>query len=92
MRKMEAVGPGSEHTLNRKLGRLGPAWRSAKLEFWDKDTFSADDLLGRIEVRRDGRGNFSVAAGESAEDLGGGRFRLTGSGGKYLVWLALDES
>ena len=92
MRKMEAVESGSEHRLNRELGRLGPGWRSVKLEFWDKDTFSADDLLGRIEIRRDGQGKFTVAAGESAEDLGGGRFRLTGEGGNYLVWLAFEET
>ena len=92
MRRMEAVAPGSEHRLNCELVRLGPGWRTAKLEFWDKDTFSANDLLGRIEIRRDGQGRIAVTAGRAAQDLGSGRFRLTGEGGDYRVWLAFEES
>ena len=91
MRGMEAVKAGSDHKLDRDLARLGPKLRKVELEFWDQDKFSKDDLLGRVEIVRDGKGKFSVTAGESTADLGEGRFRLTGGGGDYMVWLVLDE-
>src|SRR5437762_4275562 len=49
---MEVVEAGATYELNRELGRLGPDNQTAELEFWEKDTFSADDLLGRIMIRR----------------------------------------
>ena len=52
MPELESVEAGSEHTVNRELGRLGPDAVTAELEFWDSDTFSSDDLLGRILIRR----------------------------------------
>ena len=91
MAGMESVGPGSEHTINRELGRFGPEMQTAELEFWDKDTFSSDDLLGRILIRRALEG-LVVSAGESATDLGGGCFRLTGEQGDYRVWLEIKET
>jgi hypothetical protein len=33
-----------------------------------------------------------VSAGETTTDLGDGRFRLTGGGGDYRVWLKVAES
>ena len=90
MRGMESVEAGSEHTLNRELGRLGPDTGTAELEFWDKDTFGSDDLLGRILIRR-GNDGFDVRAGQSATDLGGGCFRLLGEQGDYTVWLEFRE-
>jgi len=92
MAGMESVAAGSKHELNRELWRLGPEWQEARLEFWDKDTFSRDDMLGRIEITRDGKGSFTVQAGESAEDVGEGAFRLTGEGGDYKVWISFRES
>lgn len=50
MPSMEKIEAGSEHTINRELARLGPECQEAWLEFWDRDTFSSDDLLGRLEV------------------------------------------
>jgi hypothetical protein len=91
MAGMESVEAGSEHELNRELGRLGPETHSAELEFWDKDTFSADDLLGRILIRRAASG-LEVTAGDSATDLGGGAFRLTGEQGDYTVWLEVRDA
>jgi hypothetical protein len=91
MAGMENVAAGSEHELNRELWRLGPEWTSARLEFWDKDTFSRDDLLGRIEITRDGRGTVTVRAGESARVAEDGSFHLTGEGGDYKVWLSFQE-
>lgn len=91
MPEMASVAAGSDHTLDRELLRLGPEWREAQLEFWDKDTFSADDLLGRIEIRRDGEGGLQVVAGTTARDLGSGAFHLTGEQGDYTVWLEFEE-
>jgi hypothetical protein len=88
---MEVVEAGSTHELNRELGRLGPENHSAELEFWEKDTFSADDLLGRILVRRGGAG-LQVQAGESATDLGGGCYLLKCGQGEYKVWLDIREA
>ena len=90
MAGMESVEAGSEHTVNRELGRLSPDTQTAELEFWDKDTFSSDDLLGRILIRRS-EGGLVVTAGESATDLGGGAFRLSGEQGNYTVWLDIKE-
>jgi hypothetical protein len=89
---MESVDAGSEHTLNRELGRLGPEMQTAELEFWDKDTFGPDDLLGRILIRRGKEGGVVVTAGESATDLGGGAFRLLGEQGDYTVWVDIREA
>ena len=91
MRGMEAVDAGSEHTLNRELGRIGPDMHTAELEFLDKDTFGPDDLLGRILIRR-GKNGIEVKAGESATDLGGGCFHLLGEQGDYTVWLDFKEA
>ena len=91
MAGLETVEAGSEHTVNRELGRLGPDMHTAELEFWDKDTFSSDDLLGRILIRR-GKDGLVVNAGESATDMGGGCFRLTGEQGDYTVWLDIKEA
>ena len=91
MKGMESVDAGSEHTLNRELGRLGPEMQTAELEFWDKDTFGPDDLLGRILIRR-GSDTIEVTAGESATDLGDGCFRLLGEQGDYTVWLDIREA
>ena len=92
MHGMENVAAGSAHQLDRELWRLGPGWRDARLEFWDKDNFSIDDLLGRIEIHRDGQGVITIQAGESAEDLGGGEYHLTGEGGDYRVLLSFVVS
>ena len=92
MAGMESVEAGSEHTLNRELGRLGPDMQTAELEFWDKDTFGADDLLGRILIRRGKDGAVTVAPGQSAFDLGGNSYRLTGERGDYTVWIEIKEA
>lgn len=91
MAGLEAVEPGSEHAVNRELGRFGPDTQSVELEFWDRDTFSSDDLLGRVLVRR-GANGLMVSAGQSATDMGGGCFRLTGEQGDYRVWLDIREA
>lgn len=91
MPELASVEAGSRHVLNRELSRLGPEWTGARLEFWDKDTFSANDLLGCIEIQRDGRGGITLSTGADTEDLGGGAFRLTGEQGDYKVWLAFEE-
>ena len=88
---MEKVEAGSEHTTNRELARLGPECQEAWLEFWDQDTFSSDDLLGRLEIRRDGTGRLTLTAGLDAQDLGGGAYRLVGEQGRYVVWLKLER-
>jgi hypothetical protein len=88
---LESVEPGSEHELDRELGRLGSNMQTAELEFWDKDTFGADDLLGRILIRR-GKNGLEIKAGQSASDLGGGCFRLLGEQGDYTVWLDIKEA
>lgn len=90
MAGMEVVEAGSTTELNRELGRLGPESLTAELEFWEKDTFSSDDLLGRIFIRR-GPDGIEVKAGESATDLGGGCFLLQCGQGEYKVWLDIKE-
>lgn len=92
MAGLESVAAGSKHELNRELWRLGPEWLEAKLEFWDKDSFSRDDLLGRIEITRDGKGSLTLAPGDTTEDLGDGAYHLTGEGGDYKVWLSFQET
>ena len=74
----------------RALRMLHPGSQSAELEFWDKDSFSSDDLLGRVLIRRSEDG-FVVTAGQSASDLGGGCYRLTGEQGDYRIWLEIRE-
>jgi hypothetical protein len=91
MPELASVASGSEHTVNREIVRLGPEWREADLEFWDHDTFTPNDLLGRIEIRRDGEGALSVRPGKTARDLGDGQFHLTGEHGDYRVWLRFEE-
>ena len=90
MAGLEAVEPGHEYEVRRELGRLGADMQTAELEFWDKDSFSSDDLLGRILIRRDKDG-LVVTAGQSAADLGDGCYRLTGEQGDYRVWLEIRE-
>ena len=91
MAGMESVEAGSTHTLNRELGRLTADTQTAELEFWEKDTFSADDLLGRILIRR-GESGLVISAGESATDLGGGCWRLRCGQGDYKVWVEIKEA
>lgn len=91
MAGMEAVEAGSTHELNRELGRLGPEHRTAELEFWEKDTFTSDDLLGRILIRREGP-RPTITATEGATDLGGGCYRLRCAQGEYRVWLDIEEA
>ena len=91
MAELAEVAAGSEHHLNKELVRLGPQVREADLEFWDKDSFSPDDLLGRLEIRRNGSGELDVQPGESAYVLEDGSFHLTGEGGDYRVWLTFEE-
>jgi len=82
---------GSEHTINRELARLGPECQEARLEFWDRDTFSSDDLPGRLEILRDGTGRLTLTAGLDAEGLGGGAYRLFGEQGRHVVRLKLER-
>ena len=89
--KLVGLRKGSDVKLNRELPPLGPQWRTATLEFWEKDSFSSDDLLGRIEIQRNEGGEPDLSAGDAATDLGDGRFRLTGGGGDYKVSLRLVE-
>jgi hypothetical protein len=88
--RLVGLEQGSDVKLNRELPPLGPQWRSVVVEFWEKDSFSGDDLLGRIAIERT-EGAPDVSAGETATDLGDGRFRLTGGGGDYMVWLGFSE-
>jgi hypothetical protein len=67
------------------------ASHEAWLEFWDQDTFSEDDLLGRIEIRRDGDGRLLVTPSLHATLLDDGSFNLTGHMGDYTIWLQFDE-
>ncbi len=89
---LEAVSAGSDHTVDGEIGRLGPQVQEAWLEFWDQDTFSENDLLGRIEIRRDGAGRLRASASLSAAQLEDGSFHLTGEQGDYTVWLRFDQS
>ena len=89
--RLVGLKKGSDVKLNRELPPLGPQWESAVVEFWDKDSFSSDDLLGRIELERKPGSEPDVRAGDTATDLGDGRFRLTGGGGDYMVWLGFAE-
>jgi hypothetical protein len=91
MPELELVTAGREYQVNRELARLGPEWVEAELEFWDKDTFSRDDLLGHVDIHRDGKGSFTVTPGITAHDLGHGAYRLTGEHGDYTVWLSFEE-
>jgi hypothetical protein len=91
MKGLETVAPGSEHSVNRELARIGSEAWMAQVEFWDEDTFGSDDLLGWIEIRRGDGPGLKVTAGDTTEDLGGGAFRLTGCDGDYTVWLRIEE-
>ena len=91
MKELESVAAGHSYEVNRVLARLGPEWTLAELEFWDKDTFSRDDLLGHVDIRRDGKGGVTVTAGVTARDMGGGAFHLTGENGDYTIWLSFEE-
>jgi hypothetical protein len=91
MAELAEVAAGSEHELNKELVRLGPQVREADLEFWDKDSFSPNDLLGRLEIRRNGSGKVDVTPGESTRVLEDGSYHLTGEGGDYRVWLSFEE-
>jgi hypothetical protein len=91
MAELAEVAAGSKHDVNRELLRLGPQIREAHLEFWDKDLFSPNDLLGRLEIRRDGAGELAVTPVQSARSLGDGGYRLTGEGGDYTVWIRFEE-
>jgi hypothetical protein len=91
MPELEVVAAGGEYHVNRELARLGPEWVDAELEFWDKDSFSRDDLLGHVDIHRDGQGSFTVTAGITARDLGHWSYHLTGEHGDYTIWLAFEE-
>ena len=91
MTGMESVAAGTEHTLNRELGTVPSTSHEAWLEFWDQDTFSEDDLLGRIEIRRDADGRLIVSPSLHANLLDDGSFNLTGHMGDYTLWLQFDE-
>ena len=86
------VAAGSEHVVDRELCRIGPDCDHACLEFWDRDTFSEDDLLGRIEIVREKSGDFTVRPSLYAKVLEDGSFNLTGHMGDYTVWLSFDET
>jgi hypothetical protein len=90
--RLVGVGAGADVKLDRELPPLGPQWRTVVLEFWDKDSFSKDDLLGRIQIERKAGTAPEVAALETAVSLREGRFRLTGAGGDYMVWLSFTEA
>ena len=90
MAGMEEVPAGSEHTLNRLLGTVPPSSQEAWLEFWEKDRFSDDDLLGRIEFHREGD-RIIVSPSTYATLLDDGSFNLTGHMGDYTVWLHFEE-
>ena len=87
---MEAGKAGTEYMLDRELGRIGPEGYEAWLEFWEQDTFSEDDLLGRLEIRRDGTGGLTVSPSLSTTEHGDGCYRLTGHHGDYTVWLKFE--
>ena len=91
MAGMESVAAGSEHTLNRELGVFPAACNEAWLEFWDEDTFSDNDLLGRIEIRRDPDGTILVSPSLYTTLLDDGSFNMTGHMGDYTVWLQFEE-
>jgi hypothetical protein len=88
---MEEVAAGSTHTLDRELASVPAASAQAWLEFWDKDTFSEDDLLGRIEIRHDGTDTFLVSPSLYTVVLDDGSFNMTGHMGDYTVWLEFRE-
>jgi hypothetical protein len=91
MAELAEVAAGSRHDINRELIRLGPQVREAHLEFWDKDMFSPNDLLGRLEIRRNGSGELAVTPVASARTMDDGSFHLTGEGGDYRVWIHFEE-
>ena len=91
MRELETVKAGHDYPVNREIARLQSEWTHAELEFWDKDTFNRDDLLGHIDITRDGKGALQVMAGITARDLGDGAFHLHGEHGDYRVWLRFEE-
>jgi len=91
MAGMESVAPGSHHTLDRELGTVPDTSQEAWLEFWDQDTFSDDDLLGRIEIRRDPDGTVVVTPNLYTTLLDDGSFHMTGHMGDYTVWLLFEE-
>ena len=67
---LEAVKAGAEYMLDRDLGRIGPEGYEAWLEFWERDTFGEDDLLGRHEIRRDGTSALTVSPSLSTTEHG----------------------
>jgi hypothetical protein len=91
MKGLERVAAGSDHAVDRELARVGPEAWMAQVEFWDEDTFGTDDLLGWVEIRRGEGPGLTVSPGDTTADLGGGKFRLTGEGGDYTVWLRIEE-
>ena len=91
MEGMEQVAAGSMHTLEREIGSVPAACAEAWLEFWDKDTFSEDDLLGRIEIKHDGTDTFLVSPSLYTVVLDDGSFNMTGHMGDYTIWLEFDE-
>ena len=91
MAGMDVVEATKTYQLDRELGRLGPETHTAELEFWEKDTFSSDDLLGRIMIRR-GNGRPTVTAGENATDLGEGCWLLRCGQGEYKAWIDVRET
>ena len=84
------VEAGTEYMIGRELGRLPAETQTGELEFWEKDTFSSDDLLGRIFIRR-GMQGLEITAGEGATDLGSGCWRLRCGQGDYKVWIDVAE-
>ena len=91
MAGMEVVEPNKTYQLNRELGRLGSECLTVELEFWEKDTFSSDDLLGRIHIKRLPSG-LKLEAGDNATDLGDGCWLLRCGQGEYKAWLDVREA
>ena len=91
MAELASMVRGTDYTVNREIVRLSNEWREAELEFWDHDIFTPNDLLGRLHIKRDGGGTFTVTAGKTAEDLGGGQYHMTGEDSDYRFWLQFEE-
>jgi hypothetical protein len=92
MEGLGEVAAGTEHAVDQEICRIGLGCDHAWLEFWDRDTFSDDDLLGRIEITREENGDFTVRPGLYTKVLEDGSFNLTGHMGDYTLWLRFDES
>jgi hypothetical protein len=65
-----------------------------KLKFIDTEPINIDtyDIIGSLNVLKNEGNLISIKAGESAEGPDGeNKFHLTGSGGRYWIWIRTEE-